>query len=41
MPGEFVMTAEAVRGLGDGNLDNGIQNMYAVMRNLESRGKAA
>jgi hypothetical protein len=40
MPGEFVMTTNAVRGLGNGDLNNGIQNMYSVMRNLESRGKA-
>jgi hypothetical protein len=40
MPGEFVMTTNAVRGLGNGDLNNGIQNMYSVMRNLENRGKA-
>ena len=40
MPGEFVMTTDAVRGLGNGNLNNGIKNMYSVMRNLESRGRA-
>jgi len=40
MPGEFVMTTDAVRGLGNGNLNNGIQNMYSVMRNLENRGRA-
>ena len=40
MPGEFVMTTDAVRGLGNGNLNNGIKNMYTVMRNLESRGRA-
>ena len=39
MPGEFVMTTDAVRGLGNGNLNSGIQNMYSVMRNLESRGR--
>jgi len=39
MPGEFVMTTDAVRGLGQGNLDSGIQSMYSVMRNLESRGR--
>lgn len=37
MPGEFVMTTDAVRGAGNGNLETGIQNMYSVMRNLESR----
>jgi len=40
MPGEFVMTTDAVRGLGNGNLNRGIKNMYSVMRNLESRGRA-
>ena len=39
MPGEFVMTTDAVRGLGNGNLNNGIKSMYSVMRNLESRGR--
>ena len=39
MPGEFVMTTDAVKGLGGGNLDKGINNMYTVMRNLESRGR--
>tara|TARA_B000000532_G_scaffold244251_1_gene243494 strand:+ start:8052 stop:9608 length:1557 start_codon:yes stop_codon:yes gene_type:complete len=40
MPGEFVMTTDAVRGLGNGNLNKGINNMYSVMRNLEQRGRA-
>ena len=40
MPGEFVMTTTAVRGAGDGDLKKGINNMYSVMRNLESRGRA-
>ena len=40
MPGEFVMTTDAVRGLGSGSLNNGINNMYDMMRNLESRGRA-
>jgi hypothetical protein len=40
MPGEFVMTTDAVRGFGNGDLNNGIKNMYSVMRNLESRGRA-
>ena len=40
MPGEFVMTTDAVRGLGNGDLRQGINNMYGMMRNLESRGKA-
>lgn len=41
MPGEFVMTKDAVKGLGGGNLDQGIKNMYSVMRDLERRGRAA
>ena len=35
--GEFVMTEAAVRGMGNGNRQRGIQNMYQVMDNLESR----
>ncbi len=40
MPGEFVMTTDAVRGLGNGNLNTGIKNMYSVMSKLEKKGKA-
>ena len=40
MPGEFVMTTDAVKGMGDGNNEKGINRMYDMMRNLESRGKA-
>jgi hypothetical protein len=40
MPGEFVMTTDAVKGLGNGDMNKGINNMYGVMRNLEQRGKA-
>ena len=40
MPGEFVMTTDAVRGAGNGNLNNGIRNMYSVMRDLEARGRS-
>ena len=40
MPGEFVMTTDAVKGLGNGNNDQGIQNMYQMMRGLEAKGKA-
>ena len=39
MPGEFVMTTDAVKGLGNGSMNQGINNMYSVMRNLESRGR--
>ena len=41
MPGEFVMTTDAVKGMGDGNLRRGIQNMYGVMANLERKGRMA
>ena len=40
MPGEFVMTTDAVKGLGNGSLNSGIQNMYQMMRGLEAKGKA-
>jgi hypothetical protein len=41
MPGEFVMTTDAVRGASpDGNMRGGIRNMYSMMRNLERRGRA-
>tara|TARA_R100000655_G_scaffold3710_7_gene12542 strand:- start:1608 stop:3128 length:1521 start_codon:yes stop_codon:yes gene_type:complete len=39
MPGEFVMTTNAVKGAGNGNLNQGINNMYDMMRNLENRGR--
>ena len=41
MPGEFVMTKDAVRGLGNGSMNQGINNMYSMMRNLEAKGRAA
>lgn len=41
MPGEFVMTTDAVKGMGNGNLQQGIQNMYGVMANLERKGRMA
>tara|TARA_R110000737_G_scaffold210753_3_gene228376 strand:- start:183 stop:1136 length:954 start_codon:yes stop_codon:yes gene_type:complete len=34
---EFVMTADAVRGAGGGNMDKGAQLMYNNMKNLEKR----
>lgn len=40
MPGEFVMTTDAVKGLGNGNNQQGIQNMYQMMRGLEAKGRA-
>jgi len=41
MPGEFVMTTDAVKGLGGGSMNRGINNMYSLMRNLESKGQVA
>ncbi len=32
------MTTKAVRGLGNGDINQGLTNMYSVMRNLERRG---
>ena len=34
---EFVMTADAVRGAGDGSIEKGAQRMYDQMKNLESK----
>ena len=34
--GEFVFTAKAVRGAGNGNRDNGVRKMYQIMRQFES-----
>ena len=39
MPGEFVMTKKAVKGLGNGSMTQGINNMYSMMRNLENKGQ--
>jgi hypothetical protein len=43
MPGEFVMTTSAVRGMGEGDLNRGITKMYDLMGRLEMRneGKVA
>ncbi len=35
--GEFVMTRDAVKGAGNGNLQNGINKMYGMMDNLERK----
>tara|TARA_R100001510_G_C7637142_1_gene195135 strand:+ start:140 stop:1582 length:1443 start_codon:yes stop_codon:yes gene_type:complete len=40
MPGEFVMTTDAVKGLGNGDNEQGIRNMYQMMRGLEAKGRA-
>ena len=37
MAGEFVLTKDAVKGLGDGNQRKGIQRAYGMMSNLEAR----
>ena len=37
MAGEFVLTKDAVKGLGDGNSRKGIQRAYNMMNELESR----
>ena len=34
---EFVMTADAVRGMGNGDVNQGAQKMYDLMNNLESK----
>ena len=36
---EFVMTADAVRGSGDGEIDKGAERMEGLMEKLESKGK--
>ena len=35
--GEFVFTAQAVRGAGKGNREDGMKNMYQMMRQFEAR----
>jgi len=34
---EFVMTADAVRGMGNGNIETGAQKMYNLMKSMENR----
>jgi hypothetical protein len=36
---EFVFTADAVRGMGDGNVDMGAKRMYDIMKKLEKGGR--
>jgi hypothetical protein len=38
--GEFVFTAKAVRGMGNGSRRAGAKKMYALMRKLEGRNNA-
>jgi hypothetical protein len=35
---EFVFTADAVRGAGNGDVDKGAQKLYSVMKTLENGG---
>jgi len=35
--GEFVMTARAVRGAGNGSRQDGMKRMYDMMRTFEGR----
>ena len=37
MAGEFVLTKDAVKGLGNGNSQQGIQKAYSIMNDLERR----
>jgi hypothetical protein len=37
---EFVMTADAVRGIGDGSVERGAEKLYNVMKQAEKVGKA-
>ena len=39
--GEFVMTARAVRGLGNGSRREGAKKMYALMNRLEKNASRA
>jgi hypothetical protein len=36
---EFVFTADAVRGMGDGDVNKGAQRMYDMMKKLEGGGR--
>ena len=38
MAGEFVLNKKAVKGLGDGDLNRGIERAYAMQNRLQSRG---
>ena len=37
---EFVMTADAVRGIGNGSVERGAEKLYNVMKQAEKVGKA-
>ena len=36
---EFVFTADAVRGMGDGDVNKGAERMYSMMKTLEAGGR--
>ena len=36
---EFVFTADAVRGMGDGDVNKGAERMYSMMKKLENGGR--
>ena len=36
---EFVFTADAVKGMGDGDVNKGAERMYAMMKTLENGGR--
>ena len=36
---EFVFTADAVRGAGDGDVDEGARRLQGIMKELEKRGQ--
>src|SRR5210317_1258012 len=36
---EFVFTADAVRGMGDGDINRGAERMYSMMKKLENGGR--
>ena len=36
---EFVLTADAVRGMGDGDVKEGARRLYSMMKNLENGGR--
>ena len=38
--GEFVMTKQAVKGIGDGNHSKGISMLYAMMDNNEKKAQS-
>ena len=37
---EFVLTADAVRGIGEGSVEKGSEKLYNLMKSAEQVGKA-